>query len=234
MLKQITLRNIPGITPGKIIKHSDIVSYQNFNQIHDHARRHARHILNDAQGRITDLQNQAWTEGYVSGIAFAIQDLAKFVNDSENHKNRLINSALEILSERLKSFFDDAESVCHLLSILAERLANDSQEPARINVTVPEKLHPHSLKIKQIFTQAGLATEIKKSPLATIVVEYGKEIWTYDINQVADNLTREAVKMALSSGQLNKACEQSSLDALRDIRDTLDNYLTETGVADSQ
>ncbi|POT59518.1 hypothetical protein C3432_01995 [Citrobacter amalonaticus] len=226
MLKKITVRNIPGVSAGKIIKNRDIISYQTFNQIYDHAQRHARTTIRDAEAVANDLHSRAWTEGYVSGMTFAIQDLAKFVHDHENNKNHLITSALETVTVKLKEFFDHEESICQLLNVLVERLTKELQDPGRVIVTVPEKLHPHSHKVKHIFDNAGLAAEIKKSPHATIVVEYGKEIWTYDLNQVADNLARTAIKKALDSSQLNEECVVSSLDALQNIRDTLDSYLS--------
>lgn len=228
MLKQIIIKNIPGVSVGKIIKRHDIVSYQNFNQINDYAQRHARKIIRDAEAIADDIQNRAWTEGYVSGISYVIQDLAKFVNDYESHQNTIIASTLETLTVKLEDFFSHQETSCQLLAILAARLTSDVQEKNRLVITVPEALHPHSYKIRQVFADAGLAAEIKKSPHPGIVVEYGKEIWTYDLHQVADNLARSAMRKALASSQLQEKCEISSLDALRNIRDTLNSYLSDT------
>ena len=228
MLKQITIKNIPGASNKKIIRRTDIVAFDTFNQIYDHAQRYARKTICEAQDVADDLRNQSWTEGYISGMAFAIQDLARFVTQSENCRNTIISSALENVTEKLKQFFDHEETICQLLNTLANRLEKERQEPARVVITVPDRLHPHSHKIKQIFSNAGFSAEIKKSPHSTILVEYGKEIWTYDLNEVSDNLARKAIEKSLSSTPLMEMCEIASIEALKNIRDTLNVYLDDT------
>ncbi|WP_230350787.1 hypothetical protein [Lelliottia sp. WAP21] len=225
MLKQITIKNVPGTSNKKIIKSHEIVAYHTYNQIYEHARRHARKIVREAQSVADELRNQAWTEGYVSGMAFAIQDLAKFVNNAESIKNSLITSALETVTVKLKAFFDHEETICQLLGTLADHLSKELQESSRVIITVPEKLHPHSHKIKHIFDNAGLSAEMKKSPHSTLLVEYAKEIWSYELNEVADDLARAAIDKALASTPLLNMCEIASVETLKSIRDTLNVYL---------
>ncbi|MBJ3591421.1 hypothetical protein JGC56_09730 [Salmonella enterica subsp. enterica serovar Saintpaul] len=226
MLKKITVKKIPGVSIGKIIKHHDVINYRTFNQILDHTQRHACKVIRDAEGAVDEIHNRAWIEGYVAGMTFSIQDLAKFVNDNESHRNNIINSALEIVTTKLQTFFNHEETICHLLGILVERLTTEPHNLTRVVVTIPDRLHSHSHAIKHMFVDAGLTIEIKKSSHQTILVEYGKEIWTYELNKVADNLARKAIQKALSDSQLQKQCEMSSISALKNIRDTLNHYLS--------
>ena len=227
MLKTLTLKNIPGISEKIIIKKEDIVHYNTINEIYDHAKSFAKKTISAAESRVDGIHNNAWIEGYVSGMAFAIQDLAKFVNDNETHKNNIINDTLEIVTNRLKEFFDHEETLCQLLTALTEQLNKEIQDNPKVTLTVPETLYPHSHKVKKIFIDNGLAAEVKRSPHQGIVVEYGKEIWTFEISKVTDKLARSALEKALLSDQLQKQCALSSLQALHNIRDTLTTYLDE-------
>lgn len=227
MLKKISIKNIPGVNVGKIIKRHDVISYRTLNKIHDHAQRHARRLIRDAEAVVDDIHNRAWVEGYVAGMAFSIQELAKFVNDNESHRNNIIASTLEIVTIKLQAFFIHEETICQLLGILAERLTSEQHNSTRVVVTIPDTLHPHSHKIKHVFDDAGLSIEIKKTSHQTILVEYGQEIWTYELNKIADNLARKAISKALSDNQLQRKCEISSHTALKNIRDTLNHYLND-------
>ncbi|EMF0717717.1 hypothetical protein V2E67_001889 [Citrobacter freundii] len=227
MLKKITIKKIPGVSVGKIIKHHDVINYRTFNQIVDRTQRYACKVIRDAEGVVEDIHNRAWIEGYVEGMAFAIQDLAKFVNDNESHRNNIIASTLEIVTTKLQVFFNHEETICQLLGILVERLTNEPHNSTRVVVTIPDTLHPHSHKIKHVFEDSGLSIEIKKSSHKIILVEYGQEIWTYELNKVADNLARKAIQKALNNNQLQKQCEASSHATLKNIRDTLNHYLND-------
>ncbi len=225
MLKEITVKNVPGGNTKKILKSKDINHYHTYNQIYQHAQRHARTILRDAESVVDSLHSRAWIEGYISGITFAIQDLAKFVSDSETHRNNIISTTLETVTLKLKEFFEHEETICRLLGMLAERLNEDRHKISAVTITVPEQVHPHSKKIKDIFFRAGLTAEIKKSPGSAIYVEYAKEIWAYELSQVADNLARAAIDKALGSSELHVECERASIEALANIRNTLNHYL---------
>ncbi|MBV7405636.1 hypothetical protein [Enterobacter sp. ENT03] len=225
MLKKITTKNIPGGHTGVIIKKNEVIRYDTFNKICLQAQRQARRIVQQAELNAEEVHNEAWSNGYAAGMAIAIQDLAKFFNDNEGHKNTIINSALELVSRKLEEFLQHDEAICQILSVLADQLNQELQDAGRISVTVPEKLHAHSYKIKQLFDSAGLHAEIKKSPHGVITVEYGKEIWTYELGRVASNLTQVVVKESLLSNQLQEQCQVKSIAALTSIRDTLNNYL---------